>query len=93
MRPGPRARFCDVGSIILADALVEQLALMVGQAALALPIGLCVPCVYAEVAVLLRVYCTDVELVEADDTLQARKKIANLLCLGRICREVRGGDG
>ena len=41
--PWARARFGDVSGVILADALVKQLLLMMGQAALALPIGLCVP--------------------------------------------------
>ncbi len=72
---------------------MQQLLLMVGQAALALPIGLCVTCVDAEVAMLVRVDRADIELVQADDALQVRKEVADLLCLGRVCRKVCGWDG
>jgi hypothetical protein len=68
--PGSGARFCDVSSVILLDALMEQFLLMVGQASLAFPIGLCVPSVYAKVTMLRRVYCADVKFVQADDPLQ-----------------------
>ncbi len=57
---------------------------MVGHATLALPIGLCVPGVYAEIAVFVRVNRPHIEFVQVDDALQVREKVADLLCLGRV---------
>ncbi len=54
---------CDVSGIIFSYALMEQLLLMAGQAALAFPIRSCVPSVDAKVAVFLGVDSADVELV------------------------------
>ncbi len=88
-----RARLGNVDSIVLADALVEQFLLVVGQAALAFPIGLCVPGVNAEVAMLVRVNCADIKFVQANDALQVREKVADLLRMGRVCRKVCGWDG
>ena len=41
----------------------------------------------------LWVYCADVKFVQADNTLQVREEVADLLRLGRVCREVCSWDG
>ncbi len=51
------------------------------------------PGVYAEVAMLVGVNRADIELVQADDELQVREEVADLLCLGMVCRKVCGWDG
>ena len=66
---------------------------MVRWAALALPIGLYIPSVDAEVAMLGGVDRADVELVESNEALKIRQKVADLPRLSMICRKVCGWDG
>ena len=39
---------------------------------------------------LVRVNRADIELVQADDALQVREEVADLLCLSRVGRKVYG---
>ena len=41
---------------------------------------------------LVRVHGADIKFVKADDALQVREKVADLLRLGKVCREVCGWD-